>query len=104
MAKKWTKAPSGGQNLHFSQFFLKQRPLVAKKWTKAPSGGHKLHFLAIFHDFFLKKRHLVAKNCIFCDFSRFFCDFLRFFKKKAGKTWIFSKKKKKRPPGGEKMN
>ena len=62
----------------FYDFFLKKRHLVAEKWTKAPSGGQNLHFswfftiihdlswfftiihnfsrsFMIFHDFFLKK-------------------------------------------------
>ena len=72
MVKFWTKAPSGGKNLAFFQ----KKKKSALWWPKREL-----------------KRPLVAKICIFRDFSRFFAifhDFSRFLA-------FFQKKKKNRP-------
>ena len=98
------KGLSGGQNLHFSWFFLKKgpffskifkkpgktcifskkkekkRPLVAKTWTKS--------ILIDFSQFVLKKRHLVVKIWTKAP--------------SGGKKLHFFKKKT--PSGGKKVN
>ena len=74
---KKKKAPSGGENLHFSRFLAifgefswEKLHLGAKKWTKPPSGGQNLHFSRF------SAVYLLSQFCKqTADFSVFSCLF-----------------------------